>query len=116
LEVDGRSLPLLCEMHPQYGARPARFGVPRGSEDYALCLLDDEGVTPGSLSALRFEVVDGTATLNPADAVLMIGYGCHDLKVVNGSLVRGNPDGKLRIGDEVIEGAPTGVEPLPTYV
>jgi hypothetical protein len=61
-------------------------------------------------------VVDGTATLNSADVVLMSGYGCHDLKVVNGSLVRGKPDGKLRIGDELIDSAATDVEPLPTYV
>ena len=128
LEVDGRSLSLLCEMPPQYSVRPAQFGVPRGSEDYALCLLDDNGVTPGSLSSLRFEVVDGTTTLrfevvdgtttlNSADAVLMTGYGCHDLKVDDrGSLVRGKPDGKLRIGDEFIDGASTGMEPFPTYV
>jgi hypothetical protein len=116
LKVDGRDLKLSCEINPNYLKRDIKVRSPRGSEDYALCLLDDCGVPPASLTALRFEVVDSDLPLKVHQPVLMTGYGCSDLTVVNGELDWNESDETLGIGDERIDSAVTGAEPSPTYV
>jgi hypothetical protein len=57
LRIDGRKLALNCEIHPDYLMHDPQFISPRGSEDYALCLLDDKGVLPATLASMSFDVV-----------------------------------------------------------
>ncbi len=117
LEVDGVRIPLRCEIHPMYLARdlPADR-TPRGSEDYALCLLDYEDAPPEPWSRIRFDVIDARTALTPREPVLMTGYGCSDLTVsVGGRLNWTEKAGRLRIGDEQIETPPSGGEPHSSY-
>lgn len=115
LVVDGRKLVFDCSINPKYLKRDPRVTTPRGSEDYALCLLDDKGVLPASLAALRYDVVDIETAMSPKEPVLMVGYGCSDLKVLHDELTYTKTDGLLRIGDERIDRVPSGTEPDPTY-
>lgn len=116
LVVDGRRLLLQCELHPHYLRRAPRFTVPRGSEDYALCLLDDGGTRPASLRALSFDVLDSRSPLKPGEPVLMTGYGCSQLGVEDGRLTYKESPGVLRIGDEHIEKVASGAPAAPTYL
>lgn len=101
--VDGRKAELTCEMHPTYLTREPKFRGPRGSEDYALCSIDYRGAVPMSVSILEFEVLDiHTAVLQGA-AVLMTGYGCSELRVLDGQLDWDPSDRLLRIGDGKID-------------
>ncbi|CAN7751064.1 S1 family peptidase [Variovorax sp. LjRoot175] len=115
LRVDGRKLTIKCEIHPAYLLRDPRIFSPRGSEDYALCLIDTENVLPATLGALRFDVVDVDNALQPGEPVLMVGYGCSDLHVVVDELAWTPTDKLLRIGDERIESGATGAGSAPTY-
>lgn len=110
LEVGERKIPLRCEMHPDYRARPMTVLVPRGAEDFALCVLDDDSVRPAVLAAMRFEVVDAETPLARATPVLLTGYGCDHVRIVNGRPVGVKADGKLRLGDTVID-TPPGTRP-----
>lgn len=96
-----RTIKFRCSVADEYLARQPAFQTPRGSEDFALCLLLDQRRPPEALSDVRFEVVERTPI--PANtAVLMTGYGCDGLQWINGAFVSPPADGLLRIGDEHI--------------
>lgn len=103
LKVGDRELKFKCEMHPAYRMRPLRMLSPRGSEDFALCVLDDEGKPPQLLQTIRFEVVQTDGKLAKGAPVLMIGYGCDHVEIINGRPRGIKADGKLRVGDGVID-------------
>lgn len=110
LAVGDRRIPLVCQLHPAYAARPLKFNSPRGSDDFALCLLDHQGVPPAHLQGMRFEVVDTDNVLTRGTAVLMVGYGCDQVRIVGGRLDWTLADGKLRVGEGRIDQA-TGTLP-----
>lgn len=109
LRIAGRDIPMICTMHSDYAKRPLLIGTPRGSEDFALCVLDDKGVRPLVLQQMRFEVVDIATPLGGQDSVLLTGYGCDHLSVKDGSLDWTAADGKLRLGDGSIEKEPGSI-------
>lgn len=109
LRIADRDIPMICAMHSDYAKRPLLIGTPRGSEDFALCVLDDKGVRPPVLKQMRFEVVDVATPLKGQDSVLLTGYGCDHLSVKDGSLDWTKADGKLRLGDGAIEKAPGSI-------
>ncbi|MDB5872204.1 MAG: hypothetical protein JWQ07_1646 [Ramlibacter sp.] len=115
LLVGDREMAFTCEIHPDYLKRPTRFRSPRGSEDYALCVLNDSGVRPELLKTMRFEVLDADAPLKHGDSVLMTGYGCADLHTVDGEPVYTKADGQLRLGDAAIDLATASVPDAATY-
>lgn len=95
-----RDYPLVdCTMHPDYLAGEANGNFPRSGRDYALC-------------AVQYPV-DGIAfeTLTPSSLesgkVVLMGFGCYGLAVVNGKVHTKLDSGKptLRLGDQVIESA-----------
>gem|GEM_PF-1792253 len=116
LDVDNRQVPLTCTIHPAYLERDIQFVSPRGSEDYALCLIDYRGVVPASVKQLRFEVVDAGTAIGAGTPVLMTGYGCSDIRVVDGELQWDPSDHLLRIGDASIGTAASGSGDSPTYM
>lgn len=109
LRIAGRDIPMICAMHSDYARRDLLIGTPRGSEDFALCVLDDKGVRPQVLQQMRFEVIDAARPLQGHDGVLLTGYGCDHLSVKDGNLDWTQADGKLRLGDGVIEKAPGSI-------
>jgi len=115
LKVDGRELALICEQHPVYAAREITFRVPKGSEDFALCRIDDQGVIPATLTAMEFEVVNVETSPPPGEPVLLTGYGCSNLHFENGRLASEREPQVLRIGDERIE-TTAGVPDPTNYV
>ncbi|WP_095118878.1 trypsin-like serine protease [Pseudomonas sp. Irchel s3f10] len=116
LKIGNKILPMHCDMHPGYMSKPLLGLSPRSSDDFALCILDDGGERPQQLKDMKFEVVDSEATLVRGSAVVMTGYGCKELKVVNGVPSAGKADNLLRIGDGVID-KPAGSEKTrPSYV
>lgn len=116
LKVDTWEFPLVCDMHPAYVKREPLPFVPRGPEDYGLCLIRTKGIQPASFEGISFEVLDSKSPLGPNDAVLMTGYGCDDLKIVAGRLEWNSADGNLRIGEERIDTGIAEVPNAPTYV
>lgn len=115
VEVDGRKLHFNCTISPAYLKNPPRITSPRGSEDYALCIWRGKDTLPPSLKALTTEVVDVSQILLKDDKVLMVGYGCTDLKVVNDELTWKPSDKTLRIGDQQVEKAPKYDPAQPAY-
>ena len=115
LRVDGRKLALDCAIHPDYLKHDPRVSSPRGSEDWALCLVNDMGVPPATLASMKFDVVLATSPLALNEPVLMVGYGCSDLHVENGELAWSQSDKRLRIGDERISSPPIWGSLNPTY-
>ena len=112
LRVASRKIAMRCEMHPDYVVHEYQFAVPRDSADYALCLLQDEGVAAFSFADIRFEVVETASSLRAGDDVLMTGYGCDKLKVAASGVLDWAPNSSvLRIGDSRVE-FPTGQWPL----
>ena len=99
---------LRCDAPAAYKARDIQFSAPRGSEDFALCLLLDGGVTPVPLQTMRFEVVEIRNRLATQDAVMLTGYGCDIITIVNGSIRPNRADGALRIGNARIASSATG--------
>lgn len=101
----GQDFKLLeCEMHPDYAAAAPNGNFPRSGRDYALCKTEfPVPVTP-------FESLANHA-LQTGPVVLM-GFGCYELKAVNGRLeTKIDPENarKLRLGDQVIEAAARGL-------
>jgi len=116
LTIGNQTLPMYCDMHPGYSSHPLMGLAPRSSDDFALCILDDSGQRPQQLKTMQYEVIDADAVLVSGGNIVMTGYGCKELKVVNGKLKAGVSDGRLRIGDGVID-KPAGSEPgRPSYV
>ena len=115
VEVDGRKLQFNCTISPAYLKHPPQITSPRGSEDYALCIWRGKDALPPSLKALTNEVVEVSQPLVKDDKVLMVGYGCTDLKVVNDELTWKPSDKTLRIGDEQVEKAPMHDPAQPVY-
>lgn len=109
LKVGGRWIPYRCEIHPDYLKQPLKGLSPRGSQDFALCILLDAGELPEVLKTMRFEVVEAQEPLKQGAAVLMTGYGCERLSIVDGLLQANRADGVLRLGDARIHTAPPGV-------
>jgi hypothetical protein len=92
ITLDMVPVALACQVDPAYLATPLdqNSQMPRRSEDFALCHID----TPLDLPTLRqlaFEVLD-LSPLGPHEDVLMVGYGCTDLKTKF-------QDHVLRVGD-----------------
>ncbi|QEY63365.1 S1 family peptidase [Metapseudomonas lalkuanensis] len=110
LRIGNRTLKMNCDMHPDYSKEPLMGLSPRSSEDFALCILDDGGERPQQLKTMKYEVVDDDGVLVHGSKVVMTGYGCKDLRVVNGMPKAGQWDGYLRIGDGVID-KPAGSSP-----
>lgn len=110
LRVGGRKLPMYCDMHPDYSRHPLMGLSPRSSDDFALCILDDDGQRPQQLKTMRYEVIDSETALTSGSDVVMTGYGCKELKIINGVPKAGESDGRLRIGDGVIDKS-VGTEP-----
>lgn len=103
LMVDNKKLKFDCEISPDYIRHDPQIMSPRGSEDYALCIAKVSGSIPETLAALEPEVVAVSQPLQQGENILMVGYGCTDLKVVNGEFTYKPSDKALRIGDEKIE-------------
>lgn len=116
LTIATQRYPFVCEAHPDYMDRPMMGISPRGSEDYALCVLDDKGAKPGPLKSMRFEVLEAETPLRRGDMVLMTGYGCDHIQVVNGRPKANSADGKLRIGNAEIESPPGSLPDATNYV
>jgi len=116
LSVDGRQAELTCEIHPAYLAREPKFRSPRGSEDYALCSIDYRGPVPMSIANLEFEVLDPETRVPHGAPVLMTGYGCSDLRVIDGQLDWEPSDHLLRIGDGNIDAAAGSVPSSLSYM
>lgn len=108
VEIGPRKLDLQCEAPASYLDRDPRFSVPRGSDDYALCLMLDRKSPPVALARLRFEVVDAVAPPPKGARVLMIGYGCTEVKPLGSSLAFNERDGALRIADQVVDSPAPG--------
>ncbi|AOE85826.1 trypsin-like serine protease [Pseudomonas sp. TCU-HL1] len=116
LRIGNRTLKMYCDMHPDYSKEPLMGLSPRSSEDFALCIVDDGGQRPQQLRTMKYEVVDSEGALVRGSNVVMTGYGCKDLRVVNGMPKAGEWDGHLRIGSGVID-KPAGSSPgRPSYV
>ncbi|WP_082615433.1 trypsin-like serine protease [Acidovorax sp. Root267] len=115
VEVDGRKLQFNCTISPAYLEHPPQITSPRGSEDYALCIWRGKESLPPSLKALTNEVVEVSQPLLTGDKVLMVGYGCTDLKVVNDEFTWSPSDKTLRIGDQQVEKAPKYDPAQPAY-
>ncbi|UCV07025.1 trypsin-like serine protease [Dechloromonas denitrificans] len=104
LWIESRRIPMVCEMHPAYLKSDYRPSMPRNSEDFALCMLNDGGKQPVPIAKMSFEVIDIQTALNPGEVVLMTGYGCSALKILpEGGLTRSFDRGSLRIGIETID-------------
>lgn len=85
-----------CTFHPDYERAPANGNYPRNARDFALCKLDRRvpDVEPETI---------GKTAISHGDPIVLMGLGCHDLKVVDGVAVSqkdpaANP--VLRIGDQ----------------
>lgn len=108
LERHGKRFPMICERHPTYVRRkPIRdASSPRGAEDYALCIIDYRGDVPKAIADMHFEVLDTSSTLVRRSAVLLTGYGCVDVRIVNSKVVSTASADILRIGDASIARPP----------
>lgn len=98
----GREIPMLCEQHPAYLRREPRLRSPRGAEDYAICWIDYGDDIPNAIKNMRVEVVETNRTILKDSQVLLTGYGCTDLKIQNGKLVKVESANILRIGNAKI--------------
>lgn len=116
LAVGVREMPLECTIFPDYLKLPEKIRVPRGSQDYALCLVADGGRPPEALQQLTFEVIDKEVPLATGDKVLVTGYGCTAITVVDGDLEAIKGLRTLNIGDSVIERSAGRVPAQPMYV
>lgn len=116
LAVGAREMPLKCTIFPPYLELKEKVRVPRGSQDYALCRVDDAGNPPEVLRQLTYEVVETGSVLASGDKVLVTGYGCTTLTIVDGDLETIKSLRTLNIGDSSIERAPGGVPGQPMYV
>lgn len=115
LMVDNKKLKFDCEISPDYIKHDPQISSPRGSEDYALCIAKVTGSLPATLAAIRPEVVEVSQPLLKDEKILMVGYGCTELKVVNGEFTYKPSDKALRIGDERIEKAQKYDAAYPAY-
>ncbi|MBX9402957.1 S1 family peptidase [Lysobacter sp. BMK333-48F3] len=108
LERLGKRFPMLCERHPTYVRRELvrDASSPRGAEDYALCIIDYRGDVPKAIADMRFEVLDTSSTLARRSPVLLTGYGCIDVRIVNRKIVSTASAKILRIGDASIARGP----------
>lgn len=102
LSVDGVRAKLECDMHPEYLAHEYRLTVPRSSTDYAICKIVFGSGIPNSIATLSFEVID-SSPLRAGENVLMTGYGCSELRLVDGELDWDPSDKLFRVGDGSIE-------------
>jgi hypothetical protein len=104
----GKHYPMLCEQHPAYARRPLADDAskPRGAEDYALCIVDYRGDVPKVITDMRVEVLDTENKLTRRGRVLLTGYGCIDVRLVNRKVVSTASANTLRIGDASIARAP----------
>jgi hypothetical protein len=91
-----------CEMSAPYAqASLPQDDTPRSSEDYALCEV------VGNVTNVLFESLYSGASAQAGDRILMAGYGCINIRVVNGKIETDDGKDKLRVGDAKIEA--TGV-------
>jgi hypothetical protein len=116
LTVDDAVADLVCTLHDGYARLPPRLMDARGSEDYALCLLKFPGQTPQRLKEIRTEVLDAHTALPASTRVLLSGYGCSELRIVDDALDYDRSDKQLRIGEGTIDIAAGAVPSLPTYL
>jgi len=108
LKVDGVSLALTCAVDPDYLASPSNPDPlsPRRSEDIGLCYADTQVQLP-SLKAMQFERVD-IAPVSKNAAVMMMGFGCKDLRTQD-------QDHVLRVGNAMLSQPAGGTGPDSAY-
>lgn len=116
LLIGDRPIAMVCEMHPDYVKGDYQLQGTRSSEDFALCLLDDDGKHPTAFANMSFEVIDAETPLKLGDPVLMTGFGCLTLKVSDGVLYPSRFDEALRIGDEKIASSINKWHSYPAYI
>ncbi|MCQ4165487.1 trypsin-like serine peptidase [Tahibacter harae] len=112
----GAEAELRCEIHPAYLKREPKFFDARGSEDFALCLVDYHGPLPPRLRTMQFDVVDTQRPAQAGTAVLMSGYGCSELRIVDGALDYSHEPAILRIGNAVVDQPADLRSEQPTYL
>ncbi|MEG3164460.1 trypsin-like serine protease [Sphingomonas sp. PB2P19] len=102
MSIAGDDFQLTCVMHDKYKAlAPAAEGGVRGTRDYALCDLG---------RVVDFNVVEAESIniVNPipgGTSILLTGYGCTAVEITRfGKLTYKRSDGKLRMGDERLDG------------
>lgn len=116
LTVDGREAQLTCDIHPDYLRREPKLVSPRGSDDYALCAVNYRGPVPRSVADLEFEVLEMQSPVPQGTSVLMTGYGCSELRVVDHQLDWDPSDRLLRIGDNLVDKAAGMLKDNPHYL
>lgn len=90
-----------CSAHPNYAAAGANGMLPRSGADLALCRLR----TP--VRDITLETI-GADALDIGRGVILMGFGCRELRVTKGQLdVVPDPEGSkiLRLGDQTIQAA-----------
>lgn len=112
----GAEAELRCEIHPAYLRREPKFFDARGSEDFALCLIDYHGPLPQRLRTMQFDVVETQQPAPAGAAVLMSGYGCSELRIVDGALDYSHEPAILRIGNAVVDQPADLRADQPTYL
>lgn len=116
LLIGDRPITMVCEMHPDYVKGDYQPPGTRRSEDFALCLLDDDGKPPEAFANMSFEVIDAEIPLKMGDPVLMTGFGCLTLRVFDGELRPSRFAEALRIGDERIASSINQWHSHPAYI
>jgi hypothetical protein len=88
-----------CEISPEYLKWPSNdFGVPRTSEDYALCELDR------LVKDIEYETLSLGENLRVGEIITLVGYGCENLAISEDETRYTYTDGRriLRIGERPI--------------
>jgi hypothetical protein len=97
---------LSCTMHPGYASKPWRAnGTPRSDLDVALCEL------AAPVQGMEIETVDAGGRPAPNDPLLMMGFGCINIRVSAGKLVFDPGRDKLRMGAARIQAAGVSGKP-----
>lgn len=115
----GQLLDMRCEMHPAYAENEYRGSdAPRGSHDYALCLLESsQGYLPAEFNKLSYEVIDTQVQLSRGDPVLMMGFGCRNVRVSTlGTLDWDSSDYELSVGDARVDSPAPSWRAEPAYL
>lgn len=111
MSIAGDDFHLICVMHDKYKAlAPAAEGGVRGTRDYALCDLGRDV----DLKVVEPESIDTVNPVTGGAAILLTGYGCTAVEITQfGKLTYKRSDGKLRMGDERLDGIDrnSGAEP-----
>lgn len=99
VKFGGSEIPLIgCAMHPAYAKAPfVSHDLVRSSEDYALCEL------AAPVTTVTQETIDTEPKIASGAAILMMGFGCTNIRVIGGQFVTSGADDSLRLGDADID-------------